>query len=70
MPQTKVVFYKEDDRTVPTLDWLDGFDTLRYSTQGFADKRKRVPPSEIDRAIERRQKFLQNPKQHTQEIEL
>jgi len=24
MPQTKVVFYKEDDGTIPTLDWLDG----------------------------------------------
>jgi phage-related protein len=23
MPQTKVVFYKEDDGTVPLLEWLD-----------------------------------------------
>src|SRR6059058_4258636 len=23
MPQTKVVFYKEDDGSVPILDWLD-----------------------------------------------
>ena len=23
MPKTKVVFYKEDDGTVPTLEWLD-----------------------------------------------
>ena len=27
MPQTKVVFYKEDDGTVPVLDWLDGLPT-------------------------------------------
>ena len=24
MPATKVVFYREDDGTVPLLDWLDG----------------------------------------------
>jgi phage-related protein len=24
MPQTKVVFYREDDGTVPVLEWLDG----------------------------------------------
>ncbi len=23
MPETKVVFYKEDDGSVPILDWLD-----------------------------------------------
>jgi hypothetical protein len=33
-------------------------------------KRKRVPPSEIDKAQERRRKFLQDPARHTQEIEL
>jgi hypothetical protein len=33
-------------------------------------KRKRVPPSEIEKAIERRQKFLQDPKRHKQELEL
>jgi len=33
-------------------------------------KRKRVPSSEINLAIERRGKFLQNPKLRTQEIEL
>lgn len=24
MPQTEIVFYKEDDGTVPLLAWLDG----------------------------------------------
>ena len=24
MPKTKVVFYREEDGTVPVLDWLDG----------------------------------------------
>ena len=24
MPQTRVVFYREDDGSVPLLDWLDG----------------------------------------------
>ncbi len=33
-------------------------------------KSKRVPPSEINLAIERRGNFLQNPKLRTQEIEL
>ena len=123
MPQTKVVFYKEEDGTVPTLDWLSGLLTkardkcikkierlkelghlirrpeadylrddiyelrtqlrnvqyrLLYFFHGRetavishgTTKRKRVPPSEIEKAIERRQKFLQNPKRHTQEVEL
>ncbi len=120
MPQTKVVFYKEEDGTVPVLDWLDNLPTkLRYKcikridrlkAMGYelrrpiADflrdgiyelrvrhghgnyrllyffhgnvaavlshgltKEKRVPPREIDKAIERKRKFEQNPQQHTQE---
>jgi len=30
-------------------------------------KEKRVPPREIEKAIERKRKFEQNPQQHTQE---
>jgi phage-related protein len=33
-------------------------------------KRKRVPSSEIEKAIERRRKFLQNPEQYTHEIQI
>ena len=32
-------------------------------------KEKRVPPRQIDRAIERKKKFEQNPEQYIQEIE-
>jgi phage-related protein len=120
MPQTKVVFYKEEDGTVPALDWLnslsqklqdkfagrierleamghelrrpvadflrDGIYELRvrhghvnyrllYFFHGNIaavlshglTKERRVPPKEIDKAIERKRKFEQNPKRHTQE---
>jgi phage-related protein len=32
-------------------------------------KERRIPPREIEIAIERRQKFTRNPQQHTQEFE-
>ena len=120
MPQTKVVFYKEEDGTIPALDWLDslpkqlkkkfagrinrlkamGHELRRpvadYLRDGIYElrtrhghvnyrllyffhgniaavlshgltKEKRVPPKEIDRAIECKKKFEQNPLRHTQE---
>jgi len=120
VPRTKVVLYREDDGTVPILEWLDGLppkvvtkcrvrierlrelghelrrpeaDLLRDGihelrigfqgqnyrmlyffhgtvaailSQGFVKERV-VPPVEIDRAVERKRRFLINPKKHTYE---
>jgi hypothetical protein len=118
VPTTEVIFYREEDRSVPLLDWLDGLPAkaqdkclarlarlealghelrrpeadylrdgiyeLRVSLQGrpyrmlyfFQGNRaavvshgivkeQKVPPKEIDRAIERKKKFLANPTRHT-----
>lgn len=123
MPETRVVFFREDDSSVPALEWLDSLDhrarvkcvgliellqerghelrrpyvdylrdgiyelrthkgRVRYRmlyffygdvaaviSHGIVKKTARVPPKEIDRAIERKRKFAQNPQRHTQEIE-
>ncbi len=117
MPTVDVVFYKEDDGTVPMVEWLrslqtkaqdkcyvkmerlgeyghelrrpeadylrDGIYELRVKIQrlnlrmlyfffggmavvishGFA-KEDRVPASEIDRAVQRKRKFEDNPEPH------
>jgi len=121
MPETKVVFYKEDDGSIPVLDWLDSLplkvqdkcaakidrlkalghelrrpeaDYLRHGIYELRIKRgrvnyrilyffhgniaavvshglvkeRRVPAKEIDKAIERKQKFMENPEQHTWEV--
>ena len=120
LPRTKVVLYREDDDTVPLLDWLDtlppkakvkcllkierlqelGHDLrrpeadylrddiyeLRVSLQGInyrmlyffhgniaavvshgVVKRRAVPPKEIDLALRRKKKFIQDPKRYAQE---
>ena len=120
MPRTKVVFYQEEDGTVPLLEWFDGLIPktivkcrlridrlrelghelrrpeadylrdeiyeLRVSFQGInyrmlyffhgdttavvshgIVKERVVPPKEIERAIERKRKFVQNPQHHTYE---
>src|SRR5947208_16670576 len=122
MPKTEVVFYKEDDGSVPILVWLDslqqkaldkctvrierlmelghelrrpeadflrdGIHELRVGLQhvnyrmlyffhgrtaavvshGLV-KQAEVPPKEIEKAIQRKQKFEKNPKAHTHEEE-
>ncbi len=118
MPETRVVFYKEDDESVPILEWLDSLpqkvkvkclwrierlqnlghelrrpeaDYLRddiyelrvryqrvnyrmlYFFQGRTAvvishglvKERIVPPKEIERAIERKEKFERNPDKHS-----
>jgi hypothetical protein len=43
MPETKVVFYKEDDGTIPVLDWLNSLPPKvqdKCATQTFLLKRK------------------------------
>lgn len=120
MPRTKVVFYREDDATVPLLKWFedlprrtivkcrlkierlhelghelrrpeadylrDEIYELRISLRGVqyrllyffygsvaavisygVIKEQRVPPKEIDEAIRKKRKFVQNPKRHTYE---
>jgi phage-related protein len=120
MPNTKIVFYKDNDGTVPVLEWLDTIPKkarfkcaskierlrqeghhlrrpeadllrdkiyeLRVSLQGIhyrilyffhgnvaavlshgIIKEDRVPPIEIDRAIQRRKNFELNQKAHTHE---
>ena len=123
MPQTQVVFYQEEDGSVPLLEWLDrlpakahakclarlkrledlghelrrpeadhlrdGIHELRASLGGIhyrilyffhgnvaavvshgITKEQRVPPREIDRAIERKNKFTVNPRHYTFRPEL
>ena len=120
MPKTKVVFYKEDDGSVPMLEWLDslqekaldkctvrierleefghelrrpeadflrdgiyelrvGLQHVNYRMPYFFHgrtaavishgvvKEAEVPPREIERAIQRKQKFEKNPNAHTHE---
>jgi len=120
LPRTRVVFYRQQEGTVPVLDWLDGLPSkvvakyrvrierlrelghelrrpeadflregiyeLRVGYQGRncrmlyffhknvaavvshgPVKEKVVPPIEIDRVIERKQKFEKDPKTHTHE---
>jgi len=122
MPKTKVVFYKEDDGSVPILEWLDtlqpkvldkctvrierleemGHELRRPEADFLRDgiyelrvglrhvnyrmlyffhgreaavvshglvKQAEVPPKEIEKAIQRKQKFEKNPKAHTHEEE-
>lgn len=117
MPKIDVIFYKEDDGTVPMVEWLrdlqgkaqdkcyvklerladsghelrrpeadylrDGIYELRVKFQrlnlrmlyfffgGMAvvishglSKEDKVPASEIDRAVERKSKFQDNPEPH------
>ena len=118
MPRTNVVFYKEDDGSVPILEWLDslpekaldkctvrierlkelghelrrpeadflrdgiyelrvGLQHVNYRMLYFFHgrmaavvshglvKEAEVPHKEIERAIERKQKFEKNPKAHS-----
>ena len=118
MPETEVLFYREDDGSAPILDWLDtlpgkarvkclvrlkrledlGRDLrrpeadllrdeiyeLRVGLQGVnyrmlyffhgkdiaivshgLTKERRVPPREIDEAIERKKTFEADPTKHT-----
>lgn len=118
MPATEVVFYQEEDGTVPLVEWLDsltakaqdkclahlkrledlghelrrpeadylrdGIYELRVSLQGIQYrmlyffhgnmaavvshgivKEQKVPPKEINRAVERKKKFTANPRRHT-----
>lgn len=118
MPQTRLVFYREDVGTVPLLNWLDqlgpkakvkcrlrlerlkqlghelrrpeadylrdGIYELRVSLQGRQYrmlyffhgsiaavvshglvKEREVPPQEIDRAVQRKRRFHQDPAAHT-----
>lgn len=120
MPETKVVFYKEDDGTIPVLDWLNslspkvkakcrvkinrlktlGYELRRPEAGYLGDeiyelrirrrhvnyrilyffhknvaavlshgliKERRIPAKDIDKAIERKQRFELSPKQHTWE---
>jgi len=118
MPQVQVVFYREEDGSVPVLDWLDGLADkaqakctakierlaelghelrrpeadylrddiceLRIGLQGVNYrilyffhgrtaavlshgllKERRVPPKEIDLAVERKNRFEAAPEAHT-----
>jgi len=118
VPTTEVIFYREEDGTVPLVDWLDelpakaqdkclarlarleelgyelrrpdadflraGIYELRVSLRGLQYrmlyffhgniaavvshglvKEQKVPPKDIDRAVERKKQFMANPKRHT-----
>ena len=118
MPKTRVVFYKEDDESIPILEWLDslsnkvqdkclvkierlrglGYELRRPEADYLRDdiyelrvrrqrvnyrmlyffhgriavvishglvKERVVPPKEIDRAVERKEKFERNPDKHS-----
>jgi phage-related protein len=123
LPRTTVVFYQEEDGTVPLVEWLDsltgkaqdkclarlkrledlghelrrpeadylrdGIYELRVSLRGInyrilyffhgttaavvshgIIKERRVPPKEIDQAIERRKRFVANPQRYSFKPEL
>ena len=67
MPRTLVVFFRVLDGQVPVLDWLvtlpDG-NVAAVVSHGI-EKERAVPPIEIDRAIERRRRFIAKPAAHT-----
>lgn len=118
VPKTEVVFYREDEKACPVLEWLatlpdkardkcqvrierlqecghelrrpeadtlrDGIYELRATHVGIhyrllyffhgriaavlahgVIKERAVPPKDIDTAIERKKKFLQDPQRHT-----
>lgn len=119
MPPVQVVFYKEDDGSVPVADWLDqqsakgqdlcidrmtrlrdqghqlrrptaaplrgGIYELRarenkvrlrilfffygkdraVMVQGLKKKTQKVPPIEIDRAVQKKKKYEEDPRAHT-----
>lgn len=118
MPEVQVVFYKDDDGSVPLSDWLDGlqhkhrakclkwieilqffgYDLRRPESDYLRDgihelrvrlqkvnyrmlyffhgthvvvltdglvKEKEVPPREIDRAVELKERFEADPEKHT-----
>lgn len=118
MPETRVIFYQDEDGTASLLEWLDslsskvqlkclarierlkqeghalrrpeadflrdkiyelrvGFNGINYRMLYFFHgniaavvshgivKEDKVPPKEIDKAIERMRKFERNPETHT-----
>ncbi len=118
MPRIELVFFKEDDGTVPLVEWLDGLSAkaqnkclarlkrlrefghelrrpiadylrddiyeLRVGLEGInyrmlyffhgrratvvshgLTKERRVPPMEIDKAVERKKEFERDPASHT-----
>jgi len=120
MPKTRVLFFKDDDGSIPMLEWLDSLPTkvvdkctvrierlaalgheLRRPEADFLQdgiyelrvglghvnyrmlyffhknlavvlshgvtKEREIPAKEINKAIERKQKFEANPEQHTHE---
>jgi len=120
MPKTRVLFFKDDDGSIPMLEWLDSLPTkvvdkctvrierlaalgheLRRPEADFLRdgiyelrvglghvnyrmlyffhknlavvlshglrKEREVPANEINKAIERKQKFEANPERHTHE---
>ncbi len=60
MPQVQVVLYKEDDGTVPVLEWLDELPV----THGLTKERE-VPLKEIDKVLTSRRRFEASPESHT-----
>ena len=118
MPQTQVVFYQDEDGTVPILEWFEllpekALDKCRVRLERLRDlghelrrpeadylrdgiyelrvrvgsvnyrmlyffheniaavvshgltKEKQVPPKDIDRAVEAKQRFVTDPSRHT-----
>ena len=57
VPRTEVVFYREEDGSVPIRDWLDD--------QTLIVKEAEVPPREVERAVERKRRFVADPAAHT-----
>ena len=77
MPRIDVVFYQEDGRDVPVLDWLKElrrtdqralyfFHGRNLAILGHAlTKEEIVPKADIERAIRRKKAFEENPAQHS-----
>jgi len=70
VPQTRVVLYREQDGSCPFLDhrilyFFHGAIAAVIS-HGLV-KERAVPPNEINRAVERKKRFVASPQRHTYE---
>jgi hypothetical protein len=64
VPTTEVLLYREEDGTVPLVDWLDRL-TPKAQARCLARLKARVPERELRAALRRKAAFETNPARHT-----
>lgn len=71
MPEISIVFFRDDNNTVPVLDWIVSLESKAQTNLAHGIvKESQVPSQEIERAIERKIKFQQNPDRYTNQGEV